>query len=80
MRITFDEVSVKRTFRWIDPATGRARQETKKFFQTVSPFNRTASGEIKSREQIRFEITREADLWMLRKENEAREVAQKVAA
>lgn len=72
-RIIFEEVSIKRTFRWIDPVTGRKRQETRKFWQTLNPANLDASGHPKSRYQVQAEIQRDADLWLLHKENDARE-------
>jgi predicted HNH restriction endonuclease len=73
MRITFDEIAVKATVKFRDPATGRPRQVTKKFFQTRNPFNKGADGQPKSREQIRTEVTREAQLWKLRTENDIRD-------
>lgn len=76
-RLKFEEVSIKRTFRWRDPATGNVRQETKKFFQTINPFNTAGDGSPKSRGQILAELERQARLWMLRKENDARDAAQR---
>lgn len=75
-RVHFAEVSIKRTFRWRDPETGKTRQETKKFWQTISPFNMGADGSPKTRGQIMFELEQQARLWMLRKENDARDTAQ----
>lgn len=72
-RIVFEEVSTKRTFRWVDPETGSRRQQTKKFWQTLSPFNVDSDGQRKTRGQAQMEIERQADLWLLRKENDARE-------
>lgn len=62
-RINFDEVSVKAVKRWTD-ADGKKRQETKKFLQTLNPFNRGADGLPKSREQIMREITAEKNDWL----------------
>lgn len=73
MRITFDEVAIRETVCWRDPKTGRRRTRTKKFFQTVNPFNRHTDGLPKSREQIRIEITRDARLWKLTMENDIRD-------
>jgi hypothetical protein len=77
-RITFEKVSIKRTFRWTDPVTRKSRQETKKFWQTVSPFNRNVHGDPKSRQQIREELESEARLWLLRRENDVRDAAQQM--
>ena len=76
-RFKFEEVSIKRTFRWKDPTTGKVRQETKKFLQTINPYNTSADGTLKTRGQIRAELEQQARLWMLRKENDARDAAQR---
>jgi hypothetical protein len=63
--IVFDEISVNGTRYYSDPATGKRRRETRKFFQTVNPFNiDKTTGEIKTREQIWKEICREKDRWL----------------
>lgn len=62
MRIRFEEVSIKCKKAWID-ASGKRRQRTKKFWQTISPFNRNADGLQKTREEIQREIERESVLW-----------------
>jgi hypothetical protein len=76
-RVRFEEVSIKRTFRWKDPETGKTRQETKRFWQTINAFNKNADGTLKSRGQIMSELERQAQLWLLRKENDARDAAQR---
>lgn len=63
IRISFDEISVKGTRRWTDE-NGRKRQQTKKFYQTVNPFNIGADGLPKTREQISIEVTAERDVWL----------------
>lgn len=73
MRITFDEIVLRETVRWRDPATGRSRQMTRKFSQTVNPFNRGSDGEPKSPQQIREELRSEAYLWKLATENDIRD-------
>lgn len=73
MRITFDEIAIRETVTWKDPGTGRKRQMTRKFFQTVNPFNRGSDGEPKARAQIRDELRREANLWKLKTENNIRD-------
>ena len=62
-RIQFEEVSVKATKRWKD-SNGKQRQETRKFFQTVNPFNKDAGGLPKTREQILREVMQERDEWL----------------
>ncbi len=76
-RIRFDEISIKRTFRWRDPVTGKPRQETKKFCQTVNHSNVGADGSPKTRGAIMLEIEQQARLWLLCKENDARDAAQR---
>ncbi|MBR8350305.1 hypothetical protein KDX21_06925 [Burkholderia cenocepacia] len=72
MRITFDRIGAKRTVSWIDPATGKRRQKTRNFEQTVNPFNRDANGQPKDRRTISVEVNREAALWKLKTENDIR--------
>jgi hypothetical protein len=76
MRITFEQVTVKQTLRFRDPETGKPRQMTKTFMQTVNPFNCGRDGLPKSRQQIRDELNSEARLWKLRAENDIREGKQ----
>lgn len=63
-RYVFDEVAIKRTRRWKDAESGKQRQETRKFFQTINPFNMSADGVQKSRDEIMAEIRAEADAWV----------------
>lgn len=63
--ITFDEISVSGTVRFTDPIIGKRRQKTRKFFQTVNPFNiDPETGLPKTRERIWKEICRERDEWL----------------
>lgn len=63
MRYVFQEIAVRGTRRWTDE-TGKKRQQTKKFFQTLNPFNRNAAGLPKTSSEIRQEITTERDAWL----------------
>lgn len=63
-RHVFKEVKVKGTRRWTD-ASGKRRQETKTFSQTVNPFNKKADGSIKTLEDIKRELTADRDFWLL---------------
>jgi hypothetical protein len=62
-RHVFDEVAVKATRRWTD-ANGKKRQQTKKFWQTINPFNKNADGSVKTATQIRAEVIAERDAWL----------------
>lgn len=62
MKVTFDEVVVKATKRWKED--GKARTKTRKFYQTMNPFNKNADGTVKTRDQIMAEITAERDTWI----------------
>lgn len=64
MRVTFEEVSATATRRWKDPGTGKSKQETKRFFQTVNPFNKDPDGSLKTRSQIQAEVNAEAAAWL----------------
>lgn len=65
-RIVFDEVSVKGVYTWRDE-NGKKRQETRKFWQTVNPFNCNEDGSVKTREQIYAELNAERDEWLREK-------------
>ena len=56
MKMKFREISTKRTVKFKDK-NGKTRQVTKKFYQTINPWNQ------KSESQILEEITKEADDW-----------------
>lgn len=62
MRHVFEKVSIKRVKRWVED--GSNRQQTREFYQTISPFNVNADGSRKTREQIMVQIKAEADRWM----------------
>jgi hypothetical protein len=63
MRIRFDEVAIRGVRRWIDE-NGKKHQETRKFYQTISPFNKGADGQPKSSAQILKEISAERSAWL----------------
>lgn len=60
----FEEISVKGTRKWKDPETGKQRQQTKKFAQTLNPFNKNPDGTIKTRYDIVREITARRNEWL----------------
>jgi hypothetical protein len=64
MTITFTEVVVMATYRWNE--NGKKRQKTKKFYQTISPFNKNLNGEIKTIDEIYLELYAERDAWIKR--------------
>lgn len=62
MRIEFEEISLSATRYWKE--NGKRRQETKKFSQTINPFNKNPDGSVKTRFQIQQELVNErADWW-----------------
>jgi len=63
MRYVFEVVSHRVTKKWIDE-DGKKRQQTQKFEQTLNPYNRDATGQPKSREQIWAEIRAQGDAWL----------------
>ena len=72
--VKYEEVSIKGVKRWVD-AEGKKRQQTKKFYQTVNPFNRGTDGQPKSHAQIMIEIKAERDQW-LSESNQEKENAE----
>lgn len=63
-RIRFQELKIKGVRRWKDPETGKPRQQTRTFMQTINPFNKTASGRVKTSEDIMPELKAERDAWL----------------
>lgn len=61
--ITFQEVKIKGTKKWTD-ATGKKRQKTKTFSQTINPYNKNKDGTQKTRLDILEELYRERDTWI----------------
>lgn len=68
-RINFNEISVKVVKRWTDE-NGKKRQKTKKFYQTINPYNRNTEGSVKTREEIWAEIMKESEDWQKSDEND----------
>lgn len=62
-RIRFQKISVKGKRRWKDES-GKWHQETKEFWQTVSPFNINRDGAEKTRLEIMEEVLDERKSWM----------------
>lgn len=63
MKVFFQEVSVKATKHWFDES-GKKRQKTKRFFQTLSHFNKNQDGTVKTQKQILVEIKAEREEWL----------------
>jgi nitroimidazol reductase NimA-like FMN-containing flavoprotein (pyridoxamine 5'-phosphate oxidase superfamily) len=61
----YEEVSVKGTKRWKD-SNGKWHQKTKKFWQTISPFN-LKDGRSKDYSEILREVIVERDEWLKEK-------------
>lgn len=59
----YEKISMQATRRWLDES-GKPRQQTKTFWQTLNPFNIDATGAVKSTEQIYAELRAEADAWI----------------
>lgn len=59
----YPEVSIKGVKRWTD-SEGKKRQATKKFWQTLSPFNTKPDGTRKTEGEIRAELIKEREEWL----------------
>ena len=70
IRIVCKEIAIKATHRWVD-ADGKKRQETRKFWQTINPFNTLPDGSLKTADDIMREITAERAAWLAEKEGAA---------
>jgi hypothetical protein len=60
---TFEEVNLTDNKSGICPVCGKHCSRTKKFWQTISPFNINAEGFVKSREEIYRELTVKIKEW-----------------
>ena len=67
VKIKFDEVVIKATKRWKE--NGKWRQKTKKFHQTINPFNTDENGNPKTRGQIMCDLLKERDEWLANREH-----------
>lgn len=61
--IEFERITVSGKKSGKCPACGRRVTRSRTFEQTVNPFNRTADGTPKDREQIRRELLEKRDAW-----------------
>ncbi len=59
----FQEVSYHATKAGVCKACGKRASLKRKFWQTLNPFNKTATGEVKTPSQIRDELRRDAEAW-----------------
>jgi len=64
MIVTFQEIGFKRTKSGKCSVCGKRCQSTKKFFQTVNPFNKNADGTCKDARTIMEEEKEEAQKWL----------------
>ena len=63
MKQTFQEVSIKATKSYIDG--GKRRTKTKKFYQTLNPFNVNAAGVPKTQSEIMVDLRAEMQAWLI---------------
>jgi hypothetical protein len=63
--VTFNEVSIQ-GMKSVKCASGcgRTLKRSRKFWQTLSPFNKNAAGELKTRDEIYDELRAERSAWM----------------
>jgi len=64
MKITFTEVSISRTRKETCSVCGKKRQKTKKFLQTINPFNTDDQNRVKDRPTILQELQEKASSWL----------------
>ena len=63
MRLNFKEISVSATKKYKDE-NGKTKQVTRKFFQTLNPFNKLDDGTVKDEATIRAEIDAQRKAWL----------------
>ena len=59
----FNEVAIKGTKKFVD-AAGKKHSRTRKFFQTLNPYNKMPTGDVKTRDDIMMQLVGERTLWM----------------
>lgn len=64
MRTTFQEVSLTRQKKVYCPHCNKKLLRTKKFWQTLSPYNRDRFGLEKTREEVYKDLDIEASIWV----------------
>lgn len=69
--VRFDEIAIRGKRRWKD-ADGKWHQETKKFWQTMSPWNVDADKRPKNASQIRAELLAERSAWLTAAQQEGK--------
>lgn len=67
-RHVFTEVSLTAVFRWKE--NGKRRQTSRKFFQTINPFNTKPDGTPKTRSDIMAELEQQRNAWLAEKARE----------
>lgn len=55
---------MKGTRYWKDPVSGKRRQQTRSFIQTINPFNKNSQGLIKTRYEIVAELVKARSEWI----------------
>lgn len=61
-RVTFDEVSYRATKSGVC-SCGKRASRSEKFWQTLNPFNKNATGSPKTRDEILNELKESAQAW-----------------
>ena len=61
--VVFEKVQHRATNHGICPKCGGKSKRNKVFFQTISPFNKGADGQPKTRSEIARELVEEAKAW-----------------
>lgn len=65
MRVNFQVVEIKFSKSGICPVCGKIASRTKKFFQTLNPFNKNDDGSIKNVAQIKSELVAKGNDWKI---------------
>ncbi len=63
--VRFQEVSITTEKQGKCCVCNKSCKVKKKFYQTLSPFNRNAGGSVKNRQEIILEISAERDAWLI---------------
>lgn len=63
MRVNFQEVAIRSSKSGCCPRCDKRASRSEKFWQTINPFNKTADGRVKGRNDIYAELMIKRDAW-----------------
>lgn len=60
----YQQITARRSHRGKCPGCGKTVTRSRTFSQTVNPFHKNADGSVKTPDEVRESVNREADAWV----------------